>query len=195
MWKATPDPGRDRPYSSITHWGWKELHWEKRVLSTSKRKAYLDYIELPQKTGRPFELAVRCNYAEDEERLRDQGWKLVDPWEVAGSTAAYQEYIATSRAEIQCPKPIFRELRTGWFSDRSACYLASGRPVLAEDTGFTDYLPTGKGLLAFRDLPEAVEGVAEIDSNYAQHSRAARELAEEFLDSRRCLPALLAACG
>jgi glycosyltransferase involved in cell wall biosynthesis len=194
MWKATPDPGRDRPYSSITHWRWRELHWNDRVLSTSKRNTYLEYIELPQKTGRPFELAVRCNYPEDEERLQDHGWHLVDPWEVAGSTAAYQEYIAASRAEILCAKPIFRELNTGWFSDRSACYLASGRPVLAEDTGFTDYLPTGNGLLAFRDLPEAMDGVAEIDSNYAQHTRAARELAEEFLDSRRCLPAILDAC-
>jgi hypothetical protein len=99
------------------------------------------------------------------------------------------------RAEISCPKPVFRELKTGWFSDRSACFLASGRPVLALDTGFSDYLPTGNGLLAFHDVPEAVAGVSAIDSNYAHHMRAARQLAEEFLDSQKCLKGMLAACN
>ncbi len=94
-----------------------------------------------------------------------------------------------------CPKPIHRELRTGWFSDRSACYLASGRPVLIEDTGLSDHLPTGEGLLVFRDMAEAVASVEEIDRNYARHQRAARQLAVDLLDSRRCLTAMLAACG
>ena len=93
------------------------------------------------------------------------------------------------------PKPIHRELRTGWFSDRSACYLASGRPVLTEDTGLSNHLLTGEGLLVFRDLAEAVAGVAEIDRHYARHQRAARRLAEDVLDSRRCLSGMLAACG
>ena len=114
---------------------------------------------------------------------------------VAGTVSGYQRYLRRSRAEFGCPKPIHRELRTGWFSDRSACYLASGRPVLIEDTGLSDHLPTGEGLLVFRDLAEAVAGVEEIDRNYARHRRAARELAEDVLDSRRCLPAMLAACG
>lgn len=170
-----------------------------RVLSNSKRDGYFRYIELPKRARRPFELAAQI-YPDDQtgvrdrERLQGHGWNLVDPWEVAGSPGAYQHYIAGSRAEIMCPKPIFRELKTGWFSDRSACYLASGRPVLAEDTGFTDYLPTGKGLLAFRDLSEAVAGVAEIDSNYAEHMQAARELAEEFFDYRKVLPKMLEDC-
>jgi len=86
-------------------------------------------------------------------------------------------------------------MKTGWFSERSACYLATGRPVLAEDTGFSDHLPTGEGLVAFRDLEEAIEGVAEIDSDYTRHGRAARALAEEFMDSRKCLQAMLSACG
>ena len=109
--------------------------------------------------------------------------------------AAYRNYIAASRAELACPKAIFRELRTGWFSDRSACYLASGRPVVAEDTGLSDHYPTGSGLLCFGNLDEAVAGVAAIDADYERHSRAARDFAEEFLDSRRALPAMLAACS
>ena len=93
-----------------------------------------------------------------------------------------------------CAKPIHVAMKTGWFSDRSIAYLASGRPVLAQDTGFTERLPTGHGLLAFRDMREAQAGVAEIDGNYEKHRRAARQLAEAFFDSRKCLTALLAAC-
>lgn len=198
MWNVTPDPGPTAPFSSVTHWTWEEIWLQNRVLSVSKRAAYLKYIELPQKAGRPFELATNIHPEDqtgDRELLDRHGWKLVDPWKVAGSPQAYQRYIASARAEIMCPKPIFTELKTGWFSDRSACYLATGRPVLAEDTGFSEYLPTGNGLLTFRDLSEAVAGVAEIDANYARHMRAARELAEDFLDSRRCLEAMLNACG
>jgi hypothetical protein len=131
----------------------------------------------------------------DRERLHAHGWSLVNPWEVAASPAAYRAYIAGSRAEISCPKPIFTKLNTGWFSDRSACYLASGRPVLAQETGFSESLPTGEGLLAFRTMEEAVQGVKEIDAHYEQHMSAARRLAEEFLDSRRCLPRMLSVCG
>jgi hypothetical protein len=198
MWEVTPDPGARAPFTSITHWTWKELWFENRVLSTSKREAYVRYLDLPQHVERPLELAVLLGPDDrtgDWERLLSHGWRLVDPWEVAGSPSTYQNYISQSRAEVCCPKPIFRELKTGWFSDRSACYLASGRPVLAEDTGFSDYLPTGRGLLAFRDREEAIAGVAEIDANYAQHMQAARALAEAHLDSRRTLPAMLAACG
>ena len=93
-----------------------------------------------------------------------------------------------------CAKPIHVAMKTGWFSDRSTAYLASGRPVLAQETGFGERLPTGLGLLVFRDLAEVVAGVAEIDGNYARHSRAARELAESSFDSRKCLRALLSVC-
>jgi hypothetical protein len=199
MWELRPDPGHEAPFSSVTHWTWGELWLEHRVLSISKRDAYLRYLELPQRVRRPFELAANIDDPEDEigdrKLFEHHSWKLVDPWEVASSPLAYQSYIVRSRAEISCPKPVFRELKTGWFSDRSACYLASGRPVLAEDTGFSDHLPTGRGLLCFNSLEEAVAGVTEIDRNYPQHMRAARELAEEYLSSHKCLPSMLSACG
>ena len=102
---------------------------------------------------------------------------LADPSVVAGSLAAYRRYIRRSRAELSCPKPIHRDLRTGWFSDRSAAYLASGRPVLTEDTGLTQVLPTGEGLLAFQTIEEAATAVEEIDAHYPRHARAAREVA------------------
>jgi hypothetical protein len=197
MWSAAPDPGRSAPFTSVTHWTWGELWLGEQVLSISKRDAYLKYLDLPQQTGRPFELAANIHpddRAGDRELLERARWKLVDPWKVANSPAAYQRYISESRAEISCPKPIFKELNTGWFSDRSACYLASGRPVLAEDTGFSDHIPVGEGLLTFRNISQAVDGVNEIDSNYARHMKAARELAEEYLDSRRILQDMLDFC-
>jgi hypothetical protein len=198
MWDTTVAPAPHLPFTSVTHWTYDELWLKDRILSISKRQAYLRYVGLPARTGRAFELAAVIDTekeAGDHVALSDSGWKIVDPWKVAKSPFDYQRYIQGSRAEVSCPKPIYRELRTGWFSDRSVCYLASGRPVLAEDTGFSQHLPTGEGLLTFRNLEEAVDGVARIDSEYDKHMRAARKIAEEFFDSGQCLKAILGACG
>ena len=198
MWEVGPDPGIDAPFSSVTQWKWEQLEFQGRILSVSKRDAYVRYIDLPKRAQRPFQLAANIHPADatgDRELLLTRGWELVNPHRVARTPSSYQNYIKQSRAEFSCPKPIHKELKTGWFSDRSACYLASGRPVLAEDTGFSQYLPTGRGLVCFNNLEEAVAGVAEIDRDYPQHMRAARELAQEYLNSEKRLPAMLAACG
>jgi hypothetical protein len=198
LWNAAPDPGKNAPFTSVTQWTWEELKLEGRALSVSKRDAYVRYIALPKRAQRPFELAANIHPADatgDRELLHEMGWKVESPHRIARSASSYQNYIKRSRAEFCCPKPIHKELKTGWFSDRSAAYLASGRPVLAEDTGFSEHLPTGRGLVCFNNLEEAIAGVAEIDRNYLQHMRAARELAEEYLDSQKRLPAMLSACG
>ncbi len=198
MWAARENPGRDAPFTSVTHWTWEELLYRGRTVSVSKRAAYLKYLELPKLAKRAFHLAAYIlpgDQTGDRELLESNGWTVIDPRRVVATPDQYREFIARSRAEIQCPKPAYRELRTGWFSDRSACYLASGRPVLAEDTGFSEYLPIGTGLIAFTNMQEAVSGVASIDSDYERHSRAARRIAEEFLDSRRQLESMLAASG
>ena len=198
MWAVATNPTDDAPFSSVTQWTWEYLQLEGRTLSVSKRDAYLRYIDLPQQTGRPFELAVNIHPKDatgDRESLLRMGWHLVNPHRVARSPSLYQTYIKKSRAEFSCAKPIHRELKTGWFSDRSAAYLASWRPVLAEDTGFSDHLSTGRGLLTFKNLTEALAGVAEIDSNYPQHMRAARDLAEEYFNAQKSLPYMLSTCG
>jgi hypothetical protein len=191
MWRLVPDPGPRAPFTSVTHWRWEELPWQGGLISVSKRTAYLEYVDLLQLAKRPFELAANIGPADpagDREVLREHGWRVADPDRVCASPAQYRAYICRSRAEFMCAKPIHVTMRTGWFSDRSLAYLASGRP------GFSDRLPTGRGLLSFRDAQQAVAGVAEIDGNYETHSRAARELAEAFFDSRKCLAGLLAAC-
>lgn len=198
LWHAADNPGVEAPFTSVTQWTWNEYQHENRLFSFSKRRAYLQYLDMPRQTGRAFELAANIHPREktgDRELVIGAGWQLVNPNWVARSPARYQKYIQRSRAEFCCPKPFYRDFNTGWFSDRSAAYLASGRPVLAEDTGFSAHLPTGRGLLCFKNVAEAVAGVKEIDGNYPLHMRAARELAEEHFNSQKWLPSMLSACG
>jgi hypothetical protein len=197
-WTFAPDPGPEAPFTSVTQWSWGEFHLDGRVLSTSKRTAYLQYIDLPARARRPMELAANIDPLDetgDREMLLSHGWRLAHPHRVARSPELYRRYIQQSRAELGCPKPIYRLLRTGWFSDRSACYLATGRPVLMEDTGVSDHLPTGKGVVTFRNLEEAAEGIARIDADYETHRQAARGLAHEFLDARKSLQTMLNVCA
>jgi hypothetical protein len=151
------------------------------------------FAELPRLLDAPFELALDIAPEDhrDVELLRDNSWRLVDPLEVAGDSISYRRYIQGSLAEIAVAKSMYVETRSGWFSDRSACYLASGKPVLALDTGFGSELPTGEGLLRFDDLDEAVKGAEEICAHPDRHSRAARAIAEEHFEAGRVLTALL----
>jgi hypothetical protein len=195
MWPMT-EPPADAPFTSLTQWSWEELAMDGRRLSLSKRESYLRIVGLPTLSGRPFELAANIganDVADDRSLFARNGWRIVEPLAVAGTVEKYQDYLHKSRAEILCCKPIFRELKTGWISDRSAGYLASGRPVLAEDCGFKQHLPATRGMLSFADLEEAADRVAEIEGDYAAHSRAARELAESYFGSRECLEEILRA--
>ena len=194
LWRSTDRPRLGAPVSSVTHWTWDELRLDGRRLSTSKREAYLRYLDLPGRLDVPLELAVHFHPEDrtgDPELLRLHGWRLVDPWADMADAEGYQRYIAGSLAELSCPKPVFRELRTGWFSDRSACYLASGRPVVAEDTGFSDHLPVGEGILTFTDVHEAAQRIQDVVERWDLHAAAARALAEEYFDGKRVLQQMI----
>jgi hypothetical protein len=119
------------------------------------------------------------------------GWQLTDPREAAGDLDAYRGYVARSGAELGIAKNMYVDTRGGWFSDRSACYLAGGRPVLAQDTGFGDNLPLGDGLIAFATPDDAVAGVEDVLARPDAHARAAREIAEEHLAAERVVERLL----
>ena len=153
------------------------------------------FATLPKLAGGEFDLALDIYPVEKKDiaLLRDNGWTLLDPVAVAGDPAAYHEFVQRSEAEVMIAKNLYVETRGGWFSDRSICYLASGRPVLAQDTGFSKNYPTGRGLVPFSTLDEAVAGVKEIAANYDAHRHAAREIAEEFFDSDKVLRRLLEA--
>jgi hypothetical protein len=145
---------------------------------------------LPARIPQQFELAVSGDDVHASE-LSACGWTLRDPLAVSRSLETYREYIAGSRGEFSIAKHGYVASRSGWFSDRSAAYLASGRPVILQDTGYSGWLPVGEGLLAFRTLDEAVEAIEAVNTDYERHRRAARAIAEEFFDARTVLSGLL----
>jgi hypothetical protein len=154
-------------------------------------------VELPERVEAPFRVALEIDPSDgaDLTLLREHGWQLVDPREVAGDPAAYLRFVQGSLAELTIAKGIYVELRTGWLGDRTACYLASGKPALVQDTGLAAHYPLGEGLVAFSTLDEAVEGVESILAHRDEHARAARHLAETELDSRLVLGRLLEELG
>jgi hypothetical protein len=155
------------------------------------------FAELPRQCEAPFEIALDIDPADDADaqRLRAGGWGLADAAAVGADLETYRAYLQGSLAEISIAKGMYVRSRGGWFSDRSACYLASGKPVLAQDTGFGDHLPLGEGLLSFDDVTGATTAAEAILAAPERHARAAREIAAEHFDSRKVLPALLERLG
>jgi len=176
--------GHWRSYGSIEHEG---VHYGQRA------HALRPLFELPTRTRAGFELAlgVHPDEVEDLRALREKGWGLLDPYEVAGTPGDYAAFVRGSKAELCVAKSGYVNSRSGWFSDRSACYLASGRPVVAQDTGFAHSLPVSEGLLGFDGVEEAAAMVEGVEAEPDRHGRAARQLAEEYLDSRKVLQRLL----
>jgi hypothetical protein len=156
------------------------------------------FADLPRRVPAiDCELALDIDAADaaDAARLQCGGWRLVEPAHVVGDLAAYRAFIAASSAELMVAKEMYVRTGSGWFSDRSACYLAMGRPVVAQDTGFTAHLPTGAGLLSFVDPDSAAAGLDAVATDLTGHARAAREIARTHFDARRVLASLLDRVG
>jgi hypothetical protein len=155
------------------------------------------FAELPQLVNTGFELALDIHEADgkDLELLRANGWSFADPEEVAKDPWVYQSYIESSKAELMIAKNMYVRANSGWFSDRSICYLASGKPVLAQDTGFSDRYRAYGGLVPFSTLDEAAAGAEAICRDYQRHAKAARALAEEHFDSKKVLGRLVDLLG
>jgi hypothetical protein len=149
---------------------------------------------LPDVTFEPA-LAIDSSEWNDLSALAAGGWRWTDPLVVAGDASRYRQFVRSSSAELGVAKSGYVASRCGWFSDRSACYLACGRPVIAQDTGWTGLLPSGEGLLAFADAAEAAAGVAEVLGDYERHCKAARALACELFDARIVLTRLIEIAG
>lgn len=183
-WDALTTVANWRGYGSIDHEG---------VFYGQKAHSLRRFFALPMRTSETFALALAIH--PDEKRdlaaLAENKWTLLDPVEMAGTPARYRQFIQGSKAEFGVAKSGYVASRCGWFSDRSACYLASGKPVLAQDTGFSAFLPTGEGLFAFDTVDDAVTYVAILKEDYPFHARMARTIAEQYFDSDKVLTSLV----
>jgi hypothetical protein len=156
-----------------------------------KDEEFLRLLHLPRYTSQKLELSLSGAGDDIIKKFRNAGWFVRDAGLVSRDMATYQDYIHTSRGELTVAKHAYVKTRSGWFSDRSVCYLAAGRPVILQDTGFSDYISTGLGVLAFSFLDEAVECINKVNAEYAIHSRAARIIAEEKFSYKTVLPGIL----
>jgi hypothetical protein len=188
-WPVTTGPEAG-VFTTVMQWdSYKPVHYNGAAFGM-KSESFTPFMELPAQTESRLELCLGSSNA-PRSLLREKGWSLSDPMIITRDPWSYQRYIQSSKGEFTIAKHGYVVSRSGWFSERSAAYLASGRPVITQETGFSEWLATGSGILAFNTLEEAAECLADVSSHYRQHARAARETAEEYFDSRIVLQKLL----
>jgi hypothetical protein len=181
------------PFTTVTNWSpLPDCRHQGRVYGNKDRE-FEPFFTLPHDTGERMEIAVGGEYDRNtvSERFSRGGWHMADATTISRDPWTYQRYLRSSRAEFSVAKHGYVVTRCGWFSDRSAAYLASGRPVVVQNTGFSEWLPTGNGLLAFNTREEAIAGLNDVNARYEFHCRAARALAEEYFDARLVLSSLI----
>ena len=193
-WTTTRPAGA--AYSTVADWrSFSPVEW-RGVWYKQKADEFKRIIELPRRATIPLELCLLIHPGEqDRIELERHGWQLVSPGVHAASPDSYHDYILQSRAEFTAVKQGYAAGRTGWFSDRSACYLAAGRPVIMQDTGIGKYVPIGDGLLTFTDIDSAAQAIKRVESDYSHHAAAATAFARQFLDSDLVLSRLLQLAG
>jgi hypothetical protein len=169
--------GKDLVYKGVTY------YW-------SKDREFMKFLELPLRCNVPLELAVGVP-KQVRRVLQKNRWRILDPVRLSSDVERYRAYIRNSRGEFTVAKDQNIRLRSGWFSDRSACYLAASRPVLTQNTGFENYLPTGKGLFAFRTMADILAAIDEIERDYAGNCKAAREIGVQYFDAEKVLGSLM----
>jgi hypothetical protein len=187
-------PLKDGPLTTVASWRGAYGPVEYQACTYGSRvHEFRKFVSLPRLTNHTFHLALDIDPAEtrDLALLADNGWSLLNPRQAAGDPWSYLAFIQSSWAEFMVAKNMYVQTNSGWLSDRSLCYLASGRPVLAQDTGFARRYPTGAGLLTFSTVHQAADGVEELRRNYPRHARAARVLAEDHFCSDKVLTRLL----
>lgn len=182
------------PYTTISHW-YDKKEWVTfggEWYDNSKRAGFAPYFALPRHTGASLELALSLGGDDAERSFIEQfGWSVKEAHTVASDPNSYRAYVQSSRGEFSCVKPSCVRLQNAWISDRTLCYLASGKPTIVEHTGPSRLLPDSKGILRFRSFAEAIDCLAEAEGNYDVHAREARGLAEDHFDARKVVRRVL----
>lgn len=170
--------------------------WEEdagELYSNDQRTGFMPFLDLPRRTRQPLELAILLGAHDQDEQvlLRERGWRVRDTPEVASTPGDYQRYIQGSPGEFSCAKPSWVRLQNAWVSDRTLCYLASGKPAVVEHTGPSRFLPDSAGLCRFRDIEEAAHCLEMVAADYERQCKLARALAEEYFDARQVVGSVL----
>jgi hypothetical protein len=188
---AASEPGA--AYTTVTHLYAGTVEIDGEEYNNDKRTAFLEYLDLPSRAHQRLELALCLGTDDSQDRplFERAGWRVRDAWDVTATPQDYAAYIRSSRGEFSCAKPSCFLLQNAWISDRTLCYLASGKPAVVEHTGPSTFLPDAEGVLRFRNIDEAAAMLEAAESDYERHSRAARALAEEHFDARKVLAQVL----
>jgi hypothetical protein len=197
LWSPAYDPGAEY-FTTIGHYRQtgNDVAYNGEVYYWSKHVEWARFIDLPRRTRQAFKLAMLPEDPADRAYLEGHGWRLVSPFSMSLDVfGAYPAYIRASRGEFTVAKDQNVRLRSGWFSERDVCYLASGKPVVAQDTGFSHHLPTGRGLFGVRTVEQAAEAIEVINADYREHCTAARALAEEYFEASGVAARLLRDLG
>jgi hypothetical protein len=188
-WPVTPGPSQGY-FTTVMQWdSYKPLQYQGRSFGM-KSTSFQEYIDLPGYTGQILEIALGSSTAPREDLL-NRGWRLLNSIDVSLDLELYQNFIQNSKSEFSVAKHGYVTTRSGWFSERSAAYLATGRPTIVQDTGYSDWLPTGLGVLAFVTAEEAIDAIQDVNHRYETHCRASREIAREYFDYRNVLTNLI----
>jgi hypothetical protein len=197
LWPMAYDPAA-RFFTTIGNYrqDGSDVEYNGEIYRWSKHHEWEKFLGLPRRAAQPFELAMMPDDPADRERLEAHGWRLVAPFRMSLDVFGdYPAYFRRSRAEFTVAKDQNVRLRSGWFSERDACYLACGKPVVAQDTGFSKIIPTGEGLFGFTTMEEVLAAIDAINTDYEHHCKAARAIASEYFDARRVAARLLADVG
>lgn len=193
-WPVRFEP-RSQAFTTISSWDSSDWIVDgDDTYENTKRVAFLEFADLPRLTTQPLELALCLRTerdAHDRQDLENRGWRIRHSREAATSPEMYQAYIQQSRGEFSCAKRSCMKFQNAWVSDRTLCYLASGKPVVVQDTGPSSFLPNGDGMFRFRTPQQAAEAFEAINADYGRHCRAARELAETHFDAKQITERIL----
>jgi hypothetical protein len=196
-WWTALAPAHTQPFTTVANFrqSGRDIEFDGEVFTWSKHHQFLRVLDLPRRVRQPIELALSSLTRDDETLLRQNGWRVIDGLELSMDFLRYQSYITRSAGEFSVAKDQVVRPRTGWFSDRSVCYLAAGRPVIVQDTGIGRVVPTGEGLLVFQDIDDAVAAFEDIDAAPDRHAKAALDLADGVFRAETVLAQLLRDIG